>query len=316
MWMLSPCFRRYSYVFTAAGIIGFLVSAAIMWWVRSHWIAARREPSSAINSEQPMFNHAYVRLFMGSFQVNLDSESDSEPKVQRNLFTLRTILDSNAGPGTCRRMISMSDTTSAQASFVAGNVWFEIRYSDRSLEEWVNYYYFSLLCITLVLGGLVVVLSQAINVAYVNLPSESSKMTFCRGLNTSRAMFALFNSSQYVWLLSLLALGYTKYMQHWQFSFAWALFGLATLSSLWFVLRALWAMQRFNQPTVRAPVVPPRRGSALDDVGAVSQWSSSGSDEAVQVHVRVTVSEMVPLQVAGPAATRLSSQQGLGEKAA
>ena len=178
-------------------------------------------------------------------------------------------------------MVRLSDTTSAQASFVAGNVFFEILFSDKGDVEWANYYYFSLACATMVLGGLVVVLSQAINVAIVNLPSEAAKTAFGLQVDPAEAMFVLFNSCQYVWLLSLVGLGYTKYVHQWQYSFVWGLAGLATLSFLWFGIRALWM-----QAAARRPVST----RAVTSAGPLRRSAASSEDEGTN-----SVSEMVPL---------------------
>ena len=137
-------------------------------------------------------------------------------------------------------MLLEGDTLSAQASFVAGNVFYEILFSDKGDVPWANYYYFSLACVTLVLGSLVVVLSQAIGVAVTNLCSPQAKMRFGRQLNPSGAMFLMFNVSQFTWLLSLAAMGYVKYQSRWMVSFAWGVAGLVTMAVLWYVVRGRW----------------------------------------------------------------------------
>lgn len=200
---------RYTWVFHAAGALGFLLIAFVMWWVWSRLRRVQRAEREGVPFDvaQEYFNYT--------------------------------------------RMLAEGDALSAQASFVAGNVFYEILFSDKGDVEWANYWYFSLACVTLVLGSLVVVLSLAIGVAVTSLTSESARMRFGRLLNPSAAMFSLFNLSQYAWLLDLAAMGYVKYKNRWQISFIWGTFGLLCVSFFWAIINRRWKSCYYSIPPVR-----------------------------------------------------------------
>ncbi len=58
----------------------------------------------------------------------------------------------------------------------------------------------------------------------------------------------LFNLSQYCWLLDLTAMGYVKYIERWEPSFCWGLFGLVSVSCFWGVINNHWKQHYYTVP--------------------------------------------------------------------
>ncbi len=54
-------------------------------------------------------------------------------------------------------------------------------------------------------------------------------------------MFVLYNLSQFVWIGSLLAMGYVKYPTRWMVSFSWAVLALVVMMWCWQTVKRAWA---------------------------------------------------------------------------
>jgi len=124
-----------------------------------------------------------------------------------------------------------------QASFVAGNSFFEVLFTDlQTYDEstvWASYTYIICNVITTVAGCVVVVLSTAVA---VNLVDNRTLV------NVEGKIFNLFTLMTLSWMWSLLALDKAKYdVRLWGVTFYWALFGVWSFGVSFHVLRAIRA---------------------------------------------------------------------------
>jgi len=117
------------------------------------------------------------------------------------------------------------DQSTTTSGFVAGNVCYELLFSDALAPDiWINYYYFGLTALAFGLAVAACSVSVLMRVGIGGLDTENGRKTFVRkASNVEALVFYLSNTSIFSWMIACLALGYTKYQapkpQLWEPSF-------------------------------------------------------------------------------------------------
>lgn len=123
------------------------------------------------------------------------------------------------------RMLTQINIAASAASFVAGNVFFEILFSVADGSDLSNYYYFVSATTTFASGCFVEAMATMVSFLMGQTVRDLHKQRFAKSIKKVKNVIFFFNSVCIVaWMSSIIALGYTKYDDKhgrlWQPSFA------------------------------------------------------------------------------------------------
>eukprot|EP00041_Stephanoeca_diplocostata_P004760 m.49888 g.49888 ORF g.49888 m.49888 type:complete len:459 (-) comp15342_c0_seq9:1606-2982(-) len=152
------------------------------------------------------------------------------------------------------RMFLQIKATATLASFIVGNVFFEILFAVSGPYAYANYPYFVCATLAFVSGAIVLTTSTII---YICAKSEDKVAVkwFGRSLkNTKATLFYCFNLMLFAWMSSLVTLGAAKYTEpaapgaapkgNWGYSFGWGIFGIGC------ILISSWRIKHMSEVTL------------------------------------------------------------------
>eukprot|EP01006_Ploeotia_vitrea_P024135 TRINITY_DN56872_c0_g2_i1.p1 TRINITY_DN56872_c0_g2~~TRINITY_DN56872_c0_g2_i1.p1 ORF type:complete len:572 (-),score=52.40 TRINITY_DN56872_c0_g2_i1:139-1761(-) len=141
--------------------------------------------------------------------------------------------------------VQIIDAASMQASFCAGNVFFEILFSDFGSPVYTAFY-FILSCATMVMGCWVVIIATLTSASLTSFENDEQRKMFAAKMHRwPDIVFGLTLASQISWVLSVIAGGETKYPE-WRAIFgrnvpvAGGILALIMILALWFWVRRVY----------------------------------------------------------------------------
>jgi hypothetical protein len=158
------------------------------------------------------------------------------------------------------RYLSQINVAASGASFVAGNVFFEILFSIAGAQaDWINYYYFIMATATFVCGSFVVAMAAGVQFLLGLITLEEHRVYYAHSIRRVKAATFFMNALCFIfWLGGIIAGGRVKYdVTHgslWQPSFSIGLtfFTAMAASALSIKLisnSVLWSTADANSPT-------------------------------------------------------------------